>query len=66
MLGKMSLHRSVKGIRKGKPVPIVTIDGCKVRVKKDATVLDAAKKAGPLLSSCCFMRCIVPALHGGA
>ncbi len=49
----MSLHRSVKGIRKGKPVPTVTIDGCKVRVKKDATVLDAAKKAGVWIPTLC-------------
>jgi bidirectional [NiFe] hydrogenase diaphorase subunit len=54
MLGKMSLHRSFKGIRKGKPVPIVTIDGCKVRVKKDATVLDAAKKAGIWIPTLCY------------
>jgi len=53
VLGKMSLHRSVKGIRKGKPVPIVTIDGHKVRVKKDATVLDAAKKAGVWIPTLC-------------
>jgi bidirectional [NiFe] hydrogenase diaphorase subunit len=49
----MSLHRSVKGIRKGKPVPTVTIDGCKVRIKKDATVLDAAKKAGVWIPTLC-------------
>jgi bidirectional [NiFe] hydrogenase diaphorase subunit len=50
----MSFHGSVKGIRKGKPVPIVTIDGCKVRVKKDATVLDAAKKAGIWIPTLCY------------
>jgi bidirectional [NiFe] hydrogenase diaphorase subunit len=60
MLGKMSLHRSVKGIRKGKPVPIVTIDGCKVRVKKDATVLDAAKKAGIWIPTLCYHPAISP------
>ncbi len=54
VLGKMSLHRGIKGIRKGKPVPTVTIDGCKVRVKKDATVLDAAKKAGIWIPTLCF------------
>jgi len=58
MLGKMSLHRSVKGIRKGKPVPIVTIDGCKVRVKKDATVLDAAKNPAVSCDASCRL-CMV-------
>jgi len=56
----MSLHRSVKGIRKGKPVPIVTIDGCKVRVKKDATVLDAAKKARIWVPTLCYHPAISP------
>ena len=50
----MSLHRSVKGIRKGKPLPTVTIDGQKVKVKKDATVLDAAKKAGIWIPTLCY------------
>ena len=54
LLGKVSLHRSVKGIRKGKPVPTVTIDGRKVSVKKDATVLDAAKKAGIWIPTLCY------------
>lgn len=56
----MSLHRSVKGIRKGKPVPTVTIDGRKVRVKKDATVLDAAKKAGIWVPTLCYHPAISP------
>lgn len=56
----MSLHRGVKGIRKGKPVPTVTIDGRKVRVKKDATVLDAAKKAGIWVPTLCYHPAISP------
>jgi len=56
----MSLHRSVKNIRKGKPVPTVTIDGRKVRVKKDATVLDAAKKAGIWVPTLCYHPAISP------
>lgn len=35
-------------------MPTVTIDGCKVRVKKDATILDAAKKAGVWIPTLCF------------
>lgn len=50
----MSFHRSIKGIRKGKSVPTVTIDGFKVEVKKDATVLDAAKKAGIWIPTLCY------------
>jgi len=50
----MPLHRSVKGIEKGKTVPTVTIDGCKVEVEKDATVLDAAKKAGIWIPTLCY------------
>lgn len=50
----MSVCRGVKGIRKGKPVPTVTIDGCKVRVKKDATILDAARKAGIWIPTLCY------------
>jgi len=34
-------------------VPKVTIDGQKVRVKKDATILDAAKKAGIWIPTLC-------------
>jgi len=54
LLGEMSLCRSAESIRKGKPVPTVTIDGCKVRVKKDATILDAAKKAGIWIPTLCY------------
>jgi bidirectional [NiFe] hydrogenase diaphorase subunit len=50
----MPLHRSVKGIEKGKIVPTVTIDGCKVEVQKNATVLDAAKKAGIWIPTLCY------------
>ena len=56
----MSLHCSVKGIRKGKSVPIVTIDGRKVRIKKDATVLDAAKKAGIWIPTLCYHPAVSP------
>jgi bidirectional [NiFe] hydrogenase diaphorase subunit len=35
-------------------VPTVTIDGCKVRVKKDATILDAARKAGIWIPTLCY------------
>ena len=54
VLGKMPVHRGVKGIRKGKEVPTVTIDECKVRVKKDATILEAAKKAGIWIPTLCY------------
>ena len=35
-------------------MPTVTIDGCKVSVKKDATILDAAKKAGIWIPTLCY------------
>jgi len=35
-------------------VPTVTIDGCKVEVEKDATILDAAKKAGIWIPTLCY------------
>ncbi len=41
-------------MRKGKPVPTVTIDGCKVEVEKDETILDAAKKAGVWIPTLCY------------
>ncbi|HUU19090.1 MAG TPA: 4Fe-4S dicluster domain-containing protein [Sedimentisphaerales bacterium] len=41
-------------------MPIVTIDGCKVRVKKDATVLDAAKKARIWVPTLCYHPAISP------
>jgi bidirectional [NiFe] hydrogenase diaphorase subunit len=34
-------------------MPTVTIDGCKVRVKKGATILDAARKAGFWIPTLC-------------
>jgi bidirectional [NiFe] hydrogenase diaphorase subunit len=43
-------------------VPTVTIDGHKVRVKKGATVLDAAKKAGVWIPTLCYH----PAVAGDA
>jgi bidirectional [NiFe] hydrogenase diaphorase subunit len=54
LLGKMPIRRCIKGIRKGKLVPTVKIDGRKVRVKKDATILDAARKAGIWIPTLCF------------
>ncbi len=54
LLGKMSIRRGVKSIRKDHLVPTVKIDGCKVRVKKDATILDAAKKAGIWIPTLCY------------
>jgi bidirectional [NiFe] hydrogenase diaphorase subunit len=50
----MSLHCCFESIRKGRLVPTVTIDGRKVRVKRDATVLDAAKKAGVWIPTLCY------------
>ena len=41
-------------------MPTVTIDGRKVRVKKDATVLDAAKKAGIWVPTLCYHPAISP------
>lgn len=35
-------------------MPTVTIDGCKVKVKKDATILDAAQKAGIWIPTLCY------------
>jgi NADH dehydrogenase/NADH:ubiquinone oxidoreductase subunit G len=35
-------------------VPTVTIDGCKVTVKKGATILDAARKAGIWIPTLCY------------
>lgn len=43
-------------------MPTVVIDGRKVRVKKDATILDAAKKAGIWLPTLCYH----PAVSGDA
>jgi bidirectional [NiFe] hydrogenase diaphorase subunit len=54
LLGKMPVCRGVKSIRKDHPVPTVTIDECKVRVKKDATILDAARKAGIWIPTLCY------------
>jgi bidirectional [NiFe] hydrogenase diaphorase subunit len=54
VLGKMSVCRGVKSIRKGYQVPTVTIDGCKVRVKKGATILEAANKAGVWIPTLCY------------
>ena len=50
----MSLYSDIKGIRKGRLVPTVTIDGCKVEVEKGATILDAAKKAGIWIPTLCY------------
>lgn len=50
----MPLHSSVKGIIKGKLMPTVTIDGYKVEVEKNATVLDAAKKVGIWIPTLCY------------
>jgi len=41
-------------MRKGKPVPTVTIDGCKVEVENGETILDAAKKAGVWIPTLCY------------
>jgi len=35
-------------------MPTVTIDGCKVEVDRDATILDAAKKAGIWIPTLCY------------
>ena len=35
-------------------MPQVTIDGCKVEVEKEATILDAAKKAGIWIPTLCY------------
>jgi len=35
-------------------MPKVTIDGCKVEVEKDATILDAAKEAGVWIPTLCY------------
>ena len=41
-------------------MPTVTIDGRKVTVKKDATVLDAAKKAGIWIPTLCYHPALSP------
>jgi NADH dehydrogenase/NADH:ubiquinone oxidoreductase subunit G len=43
-------------------VPTVTIDGIKVEVEREATILDAAKKAGVFIPTLCFH----PAVSSGA
>lgn len=35
-------------------MPTITIDGCKVEVEKDATILEAAKKAGIWIPTLCY------------
>jgi len=40
-------------------MPTVDIDGCKVEVERDATVLDAAKKAGIWLPTLCYHPALV-------
>ncbi|MCK4292265.1 MAG: (2Fe-2S)-binding protein [Planctomycetes bacterium] len=35
-------------------MPTVTIDGCEVKVKRDATILDAARKAGIWIPTLCY------------
>jgi len=54
LLGEMPVCRGVKSIRKNYPVPTVTIDGCKVRVRKDATILEAANRAGIWIPTLCY------------
>lgn len=54
VLGEMPVYGCVEGMMKGKPVPTVTIDGCKVEVEKNATVLDAARKAGIWIPTLCY------------
>lgn len=46
----------------GKPVPTVTIDGCKVEVEKGATVLEAAREVGIWIPTLCYH----PAVAGDA
>jgi predicted molibdopterin-dependent oxidoreductase YjgC len=54
VLGEVPVHCSVEGVSRGKLVPTVTIDGCKVEVEKNATVLDAARKAGIWIPTLCY------------
>jgi bidirectional [NiFe] hydrogenase diaphorase subunit len=54
VLGEMPVHRSEEGLKKDKLMPTVTIDGQKVEVERDATVLDAAKKAGVWIPTLCY------------
>jgi NADH dehydrogenase/NADH:ubiquinone oxidoreductase subunit G len=54
----MSIRGSDKGVEGENSVPTVTIDGHKVRVKKNATVLDAAKKAGIWIPTLCYHRSV--------
>lgn len=49
----MSLYRRNQDIEGINQVPTVTLDGRKVRVKKDATVLDAATKADVWIPTLC-------------
>jgi len=39
-------------------VPTVTIDGCEVKVKRDATILDAARKAGIWIPTLCYHQAV--------
>jgi len=54
VLGQMSLYCNTKGLRKGELMPTVNIDGCKVEVEKNATILDAAEKAGIWIPTLCY------------
>jgi bidirectional [NiFe] hydrogenase diaphorase subunit len=54
MLGEMPVHCGKEGVKKDKLMPTVTIDGQKVEVERDATVLDAAKKAGVWIPTLCY------------
>ena len=54
MLGYVPLLRNLEGVEGDNQVPTVTIDGKKVRVKKNATVLDAAKRAGIWIPTLCY------------
>ena len=50
----MPVHCGKEGVKKDKLMPTVTIDGQKVEVERDATVLDAAKKAGVWIPTLCY------------
>ncbi len=54
MLGEMPIHRGKEGLKKDNVMPTVTIDGQKVEVERDSTVLDAARKAGVWIPTLCY------------
>ncbi len=59
MYRKVSVYCNREGIG-GEKLPVVKIDGIEVLVEKDATILDAAKKAGIWIPTLCYNPSLEP------